>query len=1675
MGGQRRIMPNLYFYQVSAFHPLWSVLTAAVVTLGLFQLKEDLGGSAATVKPEPALVVWPVSCDCAITQGGQTYPISALQGTVSAPAFYSYGSPNASSANTGLEEDNGLILFLYEDINTGIISLFLIADIANSGSGGSMEFELSCLPQTAYVSVQDDAGEFFGSPPVITGNWSWSSCCTDGGVIEDLGCNNTFTLDLLVSSGLDSIVWLTGDIANPTHILMAMTGEAITVNCGGGGVCCPLGFDTNINITDATCPENADGSIDITPQDGLPPYTFNWSNGETTENISDLMPGTYMVTVTDAQGCTEELQMDVDATLPYPPSQPASIDLCSSQPEDYFDLTSVDNIVNAGSGFPVIYFTDAALTDMINNPSHYLTGSTTVYAVSDNGSCYSLPVEVTLNLLASPLAFPAAMNVCEENNGYATFDLTTLDNTVSGGMGNSVVWFLDEDLTDPIIDPEEFYTESTTVYAATDDGVCLSDPVEVVLTVEPKPEGFPTDVSMCGDQNNEAVFDLVGLEPDVSGGNGSVEWYIEIELLDPVTTPDAFQTTTTTVYAQIFDGVCYSDPIPVMLTVENTPMPNPITIDACDSGNGTALFDLASHDAQISGGQGGVDWYLDEFLNESIPNPSGFISESTVVFVVVDNGLCISDPAQITLNVIQGTTANPTSLETCADSTGQGQFNLTLADPIISGGTGTVSWFENAGGTILVATPTAYVTMGTTVYAQVSVGNCISGLVPVPLTIIQSVNATAAADSICEISGGMGLFDLTDVDTFVSGGNGQVSWYLDSMGTLLIIRPDSFPSGDSTVYARVIAGSCVSDIVLVDLSILTTPTANSITQNICGDVAGEATLNLTMYNTLISGNTDSVSWYSDALLTTPVSNPMSFQTGDTLLYATVFNGGCTSAAAMVNLHVIPQLTANPQHLEYCIAQGGMMPLDLTQFNAAIGGGNTVQWYTDPNAQTALVNPQAFILSVSDTVYALSTDGLCTSPVVAVELISVVDPVANAISILECGDANDEAIFNLAAAESLISNNIGIVSWYGDPGLSTAVGNINAFMAPDTTLYAVVTNGICVSPAVAVQLNVTDSLVANDLALEFCLIETTSTILDLTQYDLAVSGGGGSVTWYSDVAGTIPIAFPQAYTTGGSTVYAQVTSGSCTSNVASIVLDVATAYYPQPTCAFTSIDSIAITWAGVADSYTITYTINGQPGGGPVTTTQTGFGVGGLGQGDTVTFVVSSLYASVCTTPLSEMISCITDVCAAQTLSFNGLQSVYCRDEAFVALQPSPAGGLLSGAGVVADTLWPAFVPGNTTVIQYTWTNSVSGCAYDTSVTVTIQDPQVAPVAGCLVSTLTSVSFDWSTTGTNGYGYQYQINQGVTTGPLITAGPPLVIQGLVEGDTVQLSLWSIGPAPCGNSDTVTLLCGTRVCPPASITIPDPAILCTETDPVLLTAMITGLTVTPVLQWSGQAITDPAGWFDPGLAVAGPNTVTLDVDADGCMYTATTSFEIIDQPIDTPRLTCLKEDYYSIVVGWNPVPGAAGYTVTSTSGTGTLNGTTYTITHLQDGTQVGITLIAFDNTGCTPSSTTIECKTLPIIPINIFVPNIFSPNGDGINDVFYVQTNPEVTGINVMRIFDRWGNIVFEKFNFSPNDADAGWDGNFNGKLMNPEVYTYWIEMSTTRGKDVVKVGDVTLVR
>ena len=95
--------------------------------------------------------------------------------------------------------------------------------------------------------------------------------------------------------------------------------------------------------------------------------------------------------------------------------------------------------------------------------------------------------------------------------------------------------------------------------------------------------------------------------------------------------------------------------------------------------------------------------------------------------------------------------------------------------------------------------------------------------------------------------------------------------------------------------------------------------------------------------------------------------------------------------------------------------------------------------------------------------------------------------------------------------------------------------------------------------------------------------------------------------------------------------------------------------------------------------------------------------------------------------------------------------------------------------------------------------------------------------------------------------------------------------------------------------------------------------------------------------------------------------------------------------------------------------------------------------------------------------------------LYIPNIFSPNGDGINDVIMISADESVHEIASFSIFDRWGNLVFGAEYFQPNDASRSWDGKLNGEAMNPGVFTFRVVVDFSDGESEVIYGDITLVR
>ena len=97
------------------------------------------------------------------------------------------------------------------------------------------------------------------------------------------------------------------------------------------------------------------------------------------------------------------------------------------------------------------------------------------------------------------------------------------------------------------------------------------------------------------------------------------------------------------------------------------------------------------------------------------------------------------------------------------------------------------------------------------------------------------------------------------------------------------------------------------------------------------------------------------------------------------------------------------------------------------------------------------------------------------------------------------------------------------------------------------------------------------------------------------------------------------------------------------------------------------------------------------------------------------------------------------------------------------------------------------------------------------------------------------------------------------------------------------------------------------------------------------------------------------------------------------------------------------------------------------------------------------------------------------IKIYIPNAFSPNGDGINDVFRIYSDDlKIEKVNYLRIFDRWGNMVHEEKDFTINGTQKGWNGTFKLLHMKPAVFVYSTEITLLDGSIIKKTGDVTLV-
>jgi len=288
------------------------------------------------------------------------------------------------------------------------------------------------------------------------------------------------------------------------------------------------------------------------------------------------------------------------------------------------------------------------------------------------------------------------------------------------------------------------------------------------------------------------------------------------------------------------------------------------------------------------------------------------------------------------------------------------------------------------------------------------------------------------------------------------------------------------------------------------------------------------------------------------------------------------------------------------------------------------------------------------------------------------------------------------------------------------------------------------------------------------------------------------------------------------------------------------------------------------------------------------------------------------------------------------------------------------------------------------------------------------------------SDITGTTFSWS----NGLG----------TNPNVTVSPTATTTYSVTGTTLE---------GCTGTAEVTV----TVYPLPEITATaTPAEICIgESSDLMVSSDITGTT----FNWSNGLGTNPNVTVSPSATTTYSVTGTTP---EGCTGTAEVTVTVHPLPEITvtadPSEICLGDSSDLMVSS-----DITGTTFNWSNGLGTNPNVTVSPTATTTYSVTGTTI-----EGCTGTAeVTVTVHPLPNIDsFAYYVPNVITPNDDGLNDLFYIFANNIELDNFEMRIFNRWGNQIF--FTTDPN---IGWDGKYNGKLVPQGVYYYIINFTDSQ--------------
>jgi gliding motility-associated-like protein len=1211
------------------------------------------------------------------------------------------------------------------------------------------------------------------------------------------------------------------------------------------------------------------------------------------------------------------------------------------------------------------------------------------------------------------LTDPAAVNLVITDPAAVcapgTVDIT-LPAVTAGSDAGTLTYWTDALATVPFATPTTAGTG--TYYIQLDVGGCTSvQPVNVV--VNPPPNLVITDpAAVC----SPGTIDLTAAAVTVGSDPGTLTYWQDAGATIPEATPATVGTGT--YYIQIQDGNgCMS--IAAVNTVVN-PLPNLVVTDpvaVCAPGT----VDLTAAAVTAGSDPGTLTYWQD--AGATIPEATpGAVGTGTYYIQIQDVNGCTSIAA-----VNATVTASPNLVITDpAAVCSPGTIDLTAAAVTVGSDPGALTYWQDAGATIVEGTPGA-VGNGT-YYIQLDIGGgCTSiGAVnatvnPLPNVVITDPVAVCAP----------GTVDLTAAAVTAGSDPGTITYWQDAGATV----PEATPAavGTGTYYIQIQDGNGCASVAAVNVTV--DPLPNLVITDPAA-VCAPGTVDLTAAAVTAGSDAGTLTYWTDAGATIVLGTPNAVSATGTY-YIQLDNGTCTIVQPVnVVVNPLPNLVITDPA---AVCAPGTIDLTAAAVTAGSDAGTLTYW-TDAGATIALGTPNAV---GTGTYYIQLDNGTCTS----VQAVNVtIDPLPNLV-ITDPSAVCAPGTVDLTAAAVTAGSDAGTLTYWTDAGATSALGTPNS-VAATGTYYIQLDNGTCTSvQAVNVSVTAAPNLVVTDPT-AVCAPGT----VDLTAAAVTAGSDPGTLTYWTDAGATIAMATPA--TAGTGTYYIQLDVGGCSSIGAVNALVNASPNLvitdPAGICSPATIDlTVAAVTAG-SDPGTLTYWTDagatialGTPGA-----VGTGMYYIQLEDGNTCTSVQA----------VNAVVNAIPNVTATNS-------GPICSGSSFT---------LNETAGDATSWMW--VTSGGAVITTNTdQSPTVSGAVDGEMFTVTVMDGN-----GCVNTDITAVSvipqpvIDVQADVTVCGGYTLPAITGTNLtgaeayydGPQISGGA--VISNLTLAGTQTVWVYD-GNGSC--SDEFSFVVTVNPLPTIN-SLTGSSSYC-EGDAVA--DIMVGVVGTP--NWTvnytldGVAQTATGSTSPMSLGNTAGTYVLVDITDANCSNTLSGSQVIIINPYPIEPIAGTDETYCSTDI-------FSDMTASGTGGTFTW----YSDVALTDVLGTGSTLTPTNTEGTTTyyvTESTNGCEgpaSMVVITVEnceVIIPTAFTPDGDLANDfweILYLDSNyPD----NIVRIFNRWGSLIYEHQSSASNPYSSNmWDGTYQGAPLPVGSYYFIIDFNDG-GADPEK-GTVSII-